>query len=88
MRLWASSHEDSINNCFSLSMLCLDLPLFELFLRPLEEEGDIIRLFPHCFAHYPGLVSATAVLVHYFSLYCSSCLPDTISACFLVLCLG
>lgn len=38
------------------------------------------------FAHYLGLVSATAVLVHYFPVYIS-CLPGMISACFLVLCL-
>lgn len=84
---WASSHRGNINHCFVPSVLCFDFLLFELFLRPPKEKQDDLRLFPHFFAHYLGLVSATAVLVFYFPVYCSSCLPVMISACFLVLCL-
>lgn len=83
------SPEDSINDCFSPSALCLDFPLFEgkLFLRLSKEEWDDNGLFLHCFTHYLVLVSATAVLIHDFSDY-FSCLLDAISACFFVLCLG
>lgn len=84
---WASSYRGNINHCFVPSVLCFDFLLFELFLRPPKEKQDDLRLFPHFFAHYLGLVSATAVLVFYFPVYCSSCLPVMISACFLVLCL-
>lgn len=89
MKVQSRSPEDSINDCFSPSALCLDFPLFEgkLFLRLSKEEWDDNRLFLHCFAHYLALVSATAVLIHDFSDY-FSCLLDAISACFFVLCLG